>query len=209
MLGSIKSSKTTIGYVSMSSVNSEVKAIKINGVEATTENVVSGTYPISRPFIIATKGGISELAQDFINFIVSDDGQKVVEKNGYISLGAGEVFVSSYADGKIVIAGSSSVSPLMEKLKEAYSAINQNAKIEIQQTDSSAGIKAVESEICDIGMSSRALKESELEKGLETKVIAKDGISVIVNSANSIDDLTKDQVRSIFIGDITKWEELR
>jgi len=209
MLGSVKSNKRAVGYVSMSSVNSDVKALKINGVEANTENVVNDSYPISRPFIIATKGEISESAQDFINFIMSGAGQEVVQKNGYISLGEGGVFVSSYASGKVVVAGSSSVSPLMEKLKEAYMAINENAKIEIQQTDSSAGIKAVENAICDIGMSSRALKDSEKEKGLNTLTIAKDGISVIVNNENSIGDLSKEQVRSIFVGEVTKWDGLK
>jgi len=209
MLGSVKSNKRAVGYVSMSSVNSDVKAVKINGVEANTENVVNDSYPISRPFIIATKGEISELAQDFINFIISSDGQEVVQKNGYIGLGESSVFVSSYVSGKIVVAGSSSVAPLMEKLKEAYLVINENAKIEIQQTDSSAGIKAVENAICDIGMSSRSLKDSERDKGLNTLVIAKDGISVIVNKENSIDDLSKEQVKSIFVGEITKWDELK
>ncbi|MDR0303561.1 MAG: substrate-binding domain-containing protein [Chitinispirillales bacterium] len=209
MLSSIKSNKRSIGYVSMSSLNSEVKAIEINGVEANIENAVNDTYPISRPFIIVTRNQISELAQDFIKFIMSVNGQEVVQKNGYISLYESEVFVSSYVSGKIVVVGSSSVSPLMEKLKEAYSAINENAKIEIQQTDSSAGIKAVENAICDIGMSSRALKDSEKNKGFQIQIIAKDGIAVIVNNENSINNLSKEQVKSIFKGEISKWDELK
>jgi phosphate transport system substrate-binding protein len=193
----------------MGSLNSDVKVLKIDDAQATAENVVKGVYPISRPFIVATKGEVSEVAQDFINFIMSANGQKVVESNGYIAVENNGVFVSADVSGKIVVAGSSSVSPLMEKLKEAYTAINQNASIEIQQNDSSTGIKAVENDICDIGMSSRELKPAELEKGLNPIYIARDGLAVIVNKESNIDGLTKEQVKSVYLGDVTKWSELK
>ncbi|MDR0303562.1 MAG: extracellular solute-binding protein [Chitinispirillales bacterium] len=209
MIGSIKNNKRAIGYVSMGSLNSEIKALKINGVEASAKNVINNTYAISRPFIIANKSTISKAAQDFINFIMSVEGQKIVEKNGYISVGAVKTFVTSGASGKVVIGGSSSVSPLMEKLKEAYKALNANVQIEIQQNDSSTGIKMAESGVCDVAMSSRELKSGELEKGLTPTIIAKDGIAVIVNKENLIDNMSKEQVKSIFVGKVTKWSDLK
>jgi phosphate transport system substrate-binding protein len=209
MISSVKSNKKAIGYVSMGSLNSEVKALKINGVEANAKNVINNTYAISRPFIIATKGTVSKAAQDFINFVLSSEGQKIVGKNGYIIVGDPKAFVSSGVSGKVIIGGSSSVTPLMEKLKEAYNALNANAQIEIQQNDSSTGIKMAESGVCDIAMSSRELKSGELEKGLAPIVIAKDGIAVIVNKENSADNMSKEQVKSIFVGETTKWDDLK
>jgi len=209
MIGSVKSNKRAVGYVSMGSLNSEVKALKINGADANAKNVIDGTYPISRPFIIATKGAVSKQAQDFINFVLSSQGQKIVENNGYISVGAPKAFVSNKASGKVVVGGSSSVTPLMEKLKEAYKALNAGVQVEIQQNDSSTGIKMAENGVCDIAMSSRELKSSELEKGLSPVVIAKDGIAVIVNRDNLIDNMSKEQVKAIFVGEITKWDDLK
>jgi phosphate transport system substrate-binding protein len=209
MIASVKGNKKAIGYISMGSLNSEVKALKIGGVEANTKNVINDSYVISRPFIIATKGELSKAAQDFVNFIMSSEGQKIVEKNGYISIGGEKAFVSSKASGKVVVGGSSSVTPLMEKLKEAYKALNGNINIEIQQNDSSTGIKMAENGVCDIAMSSRELKSGELEKGLKPTVIAKDGIAVIVNKENSLDNLSKEQVKSVFVGEVKKWDALK
>jgi phosphate transport system substrate-binding protein len=209
MLSSVQTNKRAVGYVSMGSLSDVVKAAKINGVAATTANVLNGTYSISRPFLIATKGEISELAGDFVKFILSMDGQAIVGKSGYIGMTAIEAYIPSGISGKIVVAGSSSVSPLMEKLKEAYLKVNPNATIEIQSSDSSTGMKNAESGICDIGMSSRALKSSELEKGLNPTTIAIDGIAVIVNNANNVDNFTKEQVKEIFTGKLVEWKNVK
>jgi phosphate transport system substrate-binding protein len=209
MISSVETNKRAIGYISMGSLSNVVKAAKINGVEATAENVKNGTYEISRPFLIATKDELSDLAQDFVNFIFSADGQLIVAKSGYIGTGAKEAFISAGFGGKIVVAGSSSVYPLMEKLKEAYLKINPNAAIEIQGSDSSTGVKAVESGICDIGMSSRNLRASEIEKGIKPTIIALDGIAVIINNNNSADNFTKEQVKSIFTGLTLDWSDIK
>jgi phosphate transport system substrate-binding protein len=198
----------SIGYISLGSLNDTVKAVKIDGVEATVENIKNGKYKVARPFNIATKGELSDATQDFINFILSEDGQKVVEDAGYISKENIGPFTSSNPDGKVVISGSSSVTPVMEKLKEAYLKINSKVEIEVQLTDSTSGMNSVMEGVCDIGMASRELKDSEKEK-LDSYVIAMDGIAVIVNKGNSIDELSSDQVKKIFIGDITSWDDVK
>jgi len=198
-----------IGYISLGSLNDTVKAVKIDGAEATVENIMNESYKISRPFNIATKEGLSEVAQDFISFIMSADGQAVIEKNGYIKVSEEPAYAGSKPTGKIVVAGSSSVTPVMEKLKEAYLAVNPNASIEIQLSDSTTGMTSAIEGICDIGMASRALKDSELEAGLMPTVIAKDGIAMIVNLENPIEELTSEQVKSIFVGDLIKWSEVK
>jgi len=208
MISSVETNKRAIGYVSMGSMSDVVKAAKIGGVVANAENVTNGTYEIFRPFIIVTKYGLSDLANDFVKFILSTNGQNIVNKNGYISINETEIFVPSSISGKIVVAGSSSVAPIMEKLKEAYLKINPNATIEIQTSDSSTGVKNVENEICDIGMSSRTLKPSELEKGLNPTTIALDGIVIVVNKLNPLDNFTKEQIKSIFMGTTTKWSDV-
>lgn len=194
-----------IGYISLGALNDTVKALKIGGVEASEENINNGSYTLSRPFNIVTKDGISDVAQDFINYIMSDDGQKVIEDNGYISVSDGK-FESNGAKGKIVVAGSSSVTPVMEKLKEAYLAVNKEAEIEVQESDSTTGMTAAMEGTCDIGMASRELKDSESE--LKATAIAMDGIAVIVNKNNTLDDITSDQVKDIYLGDVTSWDEL-
>ena len=194
-----------IGYISLGALNDTVKALKIGGVEASEENINNGSYTLSRPFNIVTKDGISDVAQDFINYIMSDDGQKVIEDNGYISVSDGK-FESNGAKGKIVVAGSSSVTPVMEKLKEAYLAVNKEAAIEVQESDSTTGMTAAMEGTCDIGMASRELKDSESE--LKATAIAMDGIAVIVNKNNTLDDITSDQVKDIYLGDVTSWDEL-
>lgn len=208
MMSTVKGDTYSIGYISLGSLNKDVKALNVDGVEATAENVKSGDYTLSRPFNIVTKGTVGDAAQDFINYIMSGDGQKVVVDEGYVDVSSGS-FESTQAEGKIVVAGSSSVSPVMQKLKEAYASVNPNATIEIQTSDSTTGVESTINGICDIGMASRELKDSETEQGVEATVIAKDGIAVVVNNANPLTDITKDQIKSIYVGELTKWDELK
>ena len=207
MMSTVAGDEYAIGYVSLGSLDESVKAVKIEGAEATEENIKSGTYKVSRPFNIATKGEGSEVTKDFINFILSEEGQKVVSDNGYISMDDVKPFESNGATGKIVVAGSSSVTPVMEKLKEAYLAVNTGAEIEINQSDSTTGMTSAMDGICDIGMASRELKDEEAE-ALTATVIATDGIAVVVNNANPTEDLTSDQVKAIFTGETVAWDEL-
>lgn len=207
MMTNIAGDNYGIGYISLGSLNDTVKALQIDGVTASAENVKNGSYAIARPFNIAMKGEPTGLAKDFINFIMSADGQAVIGAS-YISIDeSAPAFASSKPSGKIVVAGSSSVTPIMEKLKEAYLAINTGASIEIQQSDSSAGITAAIDGSCDIGMASRDLKDSELEQLTSTQ-IALDGIAVIVNHANPATNLTAEQVRTIFTGEVLTWNEI-
>lgn len=208
MLTSVAGDEYAIGYVSLGSLNDTVKALKIDGAEATAENIKAGTYKIARPFNIATKGDATGLAADFINYIMSDEGQKVIEDNGYISQGSNGAFTSDGSTGKIVVAGSSSVTPVMEKLIEAYKAINKDAEIELQESDSTTGMTAAMEGTCDIGMASRELKESETEGGLTAQVIAMDGIAVVVNNSNPMDEMSSDNVKDIFTGAVTTWDEV-
>ena len=205
VLTSVAGNAYAIGYISLGSLNDTVKALKIDGAEATVENIKNGSYKAARPFNIVYKDGLSETAQDFVNFIMSKEGQEVIEGAGYISAAAGEAFSSANPSGRIVIGGSSSVTPVMGKLKEAYEKINANVTIEIQETDSTSGINGAIDGVCDIGMASRELKDSESGKGLSSTKIAIDGIAVIVNKQNTTDGLTTEQVGKIFMGQITKW----
>lgn len=209
MLTSVAGDTYAIGYVSLGSLNDTVKAVKIDGAEATVENIKSGTYKIARPFNIATKGEVSEAAQDFINYIMSEDGQKIISANKYIEVANSGAFTSTNPKGKIVVAGSSSVTPVMEKLIEAYKAINTNADIELQESDSTTGITSTSDGTCDIGMASRELKDTETALGLKATVIAMDGIAVIVNNNNPAEDYTVDQVKDIFTGSAAKWEDVK
>lgn len=207
MLTTVSGDEYSIGYVSLGSLNDSVKAVSIDGAEATVDNIKSGDYTIARPFNIATKGTPSDVAQDFINFIMSADGQAVISDNKYIPVDDGAAaFESNGANGKVVVAGSSSVTPVMEKLKEAYVAVNSGAEIEIQESDSTTGMTAAMDGTCDIGMASRELKDSETEGGLTAAVIAMDGIAVIVNNDNPTTDLSKDTVKGIYTGEITSWD---
>ena len=209
VMTTVAGNKNAIGYCSLGSLNDTVKAVKIDGVEATVDNINNGKYAISRPFNIATNGTPSEVTQDFINYILSEDGQKIVEENGYIKASDAGAFKSNGAKGKIVVVGSSSVSPVMEKLMEAYKKVNTGADVELQESDSTTGMKNAIAKTCDIGMASRDLKDSETSAGLKATVIAKDGITVVVNKENSIDNLTKDQVNNIYRGKITTWGEVK
>ncbi len=197
-----------IGYISLGSVNDTVKAVQIEGVDATTENVSNGTYQASRPFNIATKGEPTGVAQDFINYIMSAEGQQVIEDNGYVKTAPdAAAFAGTSPSGSIVVAGSSSVSPVMEKLIEAYTALNPNATIELQTSDSTAGMTAAIDGTCDIGMASRALKDEEASQ-LTGLTIANDGIAVVVAPTNPVENLTSEQVRQIFTGEVTTWDEV-
>lgn len=206
MLTTVSGSDYAIGYVSMGSMNDTVKAVSIEGVEATTENVGNGSYSISRPFNIVTGDDLSDAAQDFINYILSDEGQAVIEEEGYISIGSEGAYESNGASGTVSVSGSTSVSPVMEKLKEAYEEINGDVTVEIMTSDSSTGISDAISGTSDIGMASRDLKDSET--GVTATTIAMDGIAVIVNNNNTVDDLTLEQVAAIFTGEYTTWDEV-
>ena len=209
MMTSVAGNDCAIGYISLGSMNDTVKALPIDGAEASVENIKNGSYKVARPFNIATKAEVSEAANDFIAFIMSAEGQAVVETNGYIAVVEdATAFAGGKVSGKIVIAGSSSVTPVMEKLKEAYEAINPNVEIELQQSDSSSGMTATMDGVCDIGMASRALKDSETEAGLVPMTIAMDGIAVIVSPENPVEGLTSEQVRDIYMGEITEWSEI-
>ena len=207
VITNVKDNDAAIGYISLGSLNDTVKALKIGGVEATADNVKSGDYAVSRPFNIAYKGELSYVAQDFVDYIMSSDGQKIVSDNGYVTVSENAAYSGKKPSGKISVAGSSSVSPVMEKLAEAYQKVNTNAKVEIQTSDSSAGMQSAMGGTCDIGMASRDLKDEE-KSALKVETIAKDGIAVIVNNANTCDDLTLDQVKSIYTGETTVWSDI-
>lgn len=193
MMSTVAQDEYAIGYISLGSLDDSVKAVKVDGSEATAENIKNGSYKISRPFNIATKEDLSDAAQDFEDFILSTEGQKVVEDNKYIPLDDVSDYKSNGASGKVVVAGSSSVSPVMEKLKEAYQAVNSDVEVEIQTSDSTTGMQNAIDGVCDIGMASRELKDSEKEAGLTPTVIAMDGIAVVVNNDNPTDELSSDQ----------------
>ncbi|HWP80006.1 MAG TPA: substrate-binding domain-containing protein [Candidatus Acidoferrum sp.] len=198
-----------IGYISLGSLNDTVKAVAIGGVAPSVAGVKDGSYTVARPFNIVTKGEATGLAKDFIDYIMSAEGQKVIEDNGYISEGNTGAYAGSKPAGSITVAGSSSVTPVMEKLKEAYMALNTGASIDIQMSDSTTGMTSAIDGICDIGMASREVKDSELEKGLTPTTIAMDGIAVIVNKGNEVSDLTKEDVLGIYTGTVTDWSELK
>lgn len=208
MLTSVASDTYSIGYVSLGSLNDTVKAVKIDGAEATVENIKSGAYTIARPFNIATCGEVSDVAQDFINYIMSAEGQAVITENGYIGDETAAAFTSNGAIGKVVVGGSSSVSPVMEKLIEAYKALNAGAEIELQTSDSTTGMTGAADKTLDIGMASRELKDTEVAAGLTGTKIAMDGIAVVVNQENPVEDISTENVKGIFTGELMNWDEL-
>ena len=210
MMTTIAGNEKSIGYVSLGSLDEkQVKALRVDGVDATADNVKDGTYSVARPFNIVTRtGDVSDAAQDFINFIMSEEGQKVVEDNGYVSVGDAPAYEAAEVSGTVSVGGSSSVTPVMEKLKEAYAAANPNVEVSVQQSDSSTGVTSTVEGIFDIGMASRELKDSETEQGVEGTVIAMDGIAVIVNPANPLTNITSDEVLGIYTGELTKWDEI-
>ena len=208
MMNTVAGNEYAIGYISLASLDDSVKATKIDGAEATVENIKSGDYKVQRPFNIVTKEGLSDVAQDFVNYIMSTEGQKVVEENNGIPMDDVKPYESNGATGKIVVAGSSSVSPIMEKLKEAYLKVNTGAEIEIQTSDSTTGVTSVVDGLCDIGMASRELKDTEVAEGVTPTVIALDGIAVIVNNDSTVDDLSSEQVKEIYTGEVLTWDEV-
>lgn len=197
-----------IGYISLGSLNNTVKALEIDGVAATVENINNGTYKVYRPFNIATKEGLSETAQDFVNFIMSEQGQAIVAEEGYISVENSGSYTPSGKTGNVTVSGSSSVTPVMQVLKEEYEALNPDVTIELQQSDSTTGVNDAIAGTSDIGMASRALKDSELEQGVVGTVIANDGIAVIVNNESTVTGLTSEQVKGIYMGELTNWSEV-
>ena len=211
MMTTVAGDEQGIGYISLGSVNDTVKALKIDDVEATVENVKAGTYKIVRPFNIITNGELDkldEVSADFVNYILSADGQKVIEDNGYIAaVDDAKAYEAAGVSGKVVVAGSSSVTPVMEKLAEAYKALNADTTVEVQQSDSSTGVSMAIEGTCNIGMASREIKDSEAEKGAVATVIARDGIAVIVCPDAPIDGLTTAQVRAIYTGEVETWED--
>lgn len=208
MITNVAGEEHAIGYTSIGSISNTVKAVKIDGAEATAENVKNGSYKVSRPFNIVTRMQVSKVTQDFIDYIFSADGQKIVAEN-YIAVNdSGAVYSGTRPDGKVVVAGSSSVSPVIEKLKEGYMEVNPNAQIEIQTNDSTSGITATVEGTCDIGMSSRELTDSEEVQGVVSTAIALDGIAVIINPKNSVENLSAEQIKLIFTGRILTWGEV-
>ena len=208
MMTTVAGNKSSIGYISLGSLDDSVKAVEVDSVAPSAEAVKDGSYKVARPFNIVTKDGLSETAQDFINFIMSDEGQAVVEENGYVSQGSTGAFDGGKVSGKITVAGSSSVTPVMEKLAEGYEAVNKDVTVEVQQSDSTTGVNMAAEGTADIGMASRDLKDEEKDLGLTATVIARDGIAVIVNKDNDVDELTSDQVKAVYTGETTTWEDL-
>lgn len=209
MLTTVAGDEYAIGYVSLGSLDESVKALKIDGAEATEENIENGSYKVSRPFNIAVKEGAdNEVANDFITYIMSTEGQKIVADNGYIPVADTKAYDGTKPSGSAVVGGSSSVSPVMEKLIEAYKSVNPNAKIELQTSDSTTGMTSTLEGSYDIGMASRELKEEEVGQGLKATVIATDGIAVIVNNDNPTEELSSDQVKSIYTGETYTWDEV-
>lgn len=209
MMTTVAGNEYAIGYVSLGSLSDDVKALKIDGAEATADNIKSGDYKVSRPFNLVTKAAIdNEVAQDFVNYIMSTEGQSIVEENGYIAVEGVEAFEGTQPSGKAVVGGSSSVSPVMEKLIEAYKEVNPNAEIELQTTDSTTGVTSTMDGSYDIGMASRELKDSETAEGAKGIVMATDGIAVIVNLDSPVDELSSEQVKGIYTGETLTWDEV-
>lgn len=208
MMTTVAGDTYAIGYISLGSLNDSVKAVKVAGVEATAENVKSGAYKVARPFNIAWKeDALSDAGKDFIAYILSSEGQAIVNANGYVGSDDAAAYEAADVTGKVVVAGSSSVSPVMEKLAEAYMTVNSGVEIEIQTSDSTTGMTSAMEGACEIGMASRELKEAEAAE-LESTAIAMDGIAVIINNDNPAEDLSLEQICAIYTGETTAWNEL-
>lgn len=208
MMTTVAGNKNAIGYVSLGSLSSDVKAIKVDGAEPTVANIEAGTYKVARPFnLVYNDDKLSDVAVDFVKFIMSNEGQAIVTRKGYISVKTSDSYKSSGLTGTVVLDGSTSVGPLMDAIADEYKKLNPDVKVQIQQTGSSAGINSAIEGVCDIGMSSRELKSSESAK-IKAHKMATDGIAVIVNNSNTVDGLTSEQIRSIFLGETTSWDGL-
>ncbi len=209
MMTTVAGDEYAIGYISLGSLNDTVRPVKIDGIEPTAENIKNGKYKVSRPFVIATKEGNENPAMDaFISFIMSKEGQAVVTENGYISNDDAKPFEGSDEAGKVVVGGSSSVSPVIEKMIEAYKEINPNANIELQATDSTTGVISAIDGSYDIGLASRSLKENEIEQGLKAQIAAMDGIVIVTNHDSEIHELSSEQVQKIYKGGAYTWSEV-
>ena len=207
MITTVANSKNAIGYISLGSLNESVKALKIDGVAPSVANINNKSYTIFRPFNVVVKNK-TPLAEDFLSYAGSQNALAIIEKAGYIAVSK-NAFSSKKPKGKLVIAGSSSVTPLMEKLKEAYEKINPNANLEILQSDSTTGVNSTIEGIADIGMVSREVKQSELKKGLKVQVLALDGLAVIVHKSNKLDSISKENVKKIFMGELSEWDKIK
>ena len=208
VLTQVSGDKNAIGYISFGSLNDTVKALKVEGVEPSTATIESGDYKIVRPFNIAVKDGLSDAAQDFENYILSSDGQDIIEKAGYIKIDkSAAAYASNNASGKVVVSGSSSLTPVMEKLAESYQKANTNVTVDVQQSDSSTGIKDAINGTSDIGMASRDISDDELSQGIKSVTIAQDAIAVIVNKDNAVEDITMDEIKAIYTGSKTTWSD--
>lgn len=207
MLTNVSNDPAAIGYISLGSMNDSVKGLEIDGAAPSAENVENGSYKISRPFNLVLKDQLSAPADDFVSYIMSDDGQEIVAAEGYIPIEGSGAYKKKADSGKVVVSGSSSVTPLMEKLAEAYQKVNSGVSVEVQQSDSSTGITDAADGISDIGMASRELKDEEKELGISSRIIANDGIVVIVNKTNSANGLSSETVKKIYTGQIASWDE--
>ena len=209
MLTSVAGDPAAIGYVSMGSLNETVKAVSVDGNAATVEGIKDGSYTLARPFVVTTYGEVGEIAQDLLNYIMSAEGQAIINEEGYIAIDdAAEAYTAAGVSGEITVGGSSSVTPVMEKLAEAYMALNPDVTVVVQQSDSTTGVTGTIEGTVDLGMASRALKAEEEEQGVVGTTIAMDGIAVIVNLENDTEDLTTEQIMNIYTGAITDWSEL-
>ena len=208
VMTAVANDPTAIGYISLGSLNDTVKAVTVDGVKAGADTVKDGSYTLARPFNIVTNGDATDpVAVDFIAYCLSADGQALATDKGYIG-SEGEAFTSAQPAGKIVVGGSSSVAPLMEKLVEAYKTVNPNAEIEHLTTDSTTGVSGALDGSYTIGLASRELKDSETEAGAKATVLAMDGIAVVVNPENPVENLTVDQIKSIYVGEVSTWDEV-
>lgn len=209
MMTTVAGNANAIGYISLGSLNDDVKAISVDGIAPSVESVKDGSYPVARPFnIVYNEAALDDIAKDFIKFIMSAEGQAIVEEEGYVSQGNTGTYEASGIAGELSVGGSSSVTPVMEKLAESYEAINTGVTVEVQMSDSTTGVTSAAEGVCDIGMASRAIKEEEKALGLTDQVIAVDGIAVIVNNSNSISDLSSEMIKNIFMGDVTSWTDV-
>lgn len=204
MLSAVAGNKNAIGFISAAATNDKVKTLAIDGKLPQDE-----LYPLSRDFIVAYNNEkLNDLAKDFLTFLSSKKAADIVRQMGYYDMDASSQYVASPLSGKIVIAGSASVFPLMDRLREEYELLQPDVEIEIQQNDSSTGISLLSQDMTDFAMSSRNIKEGELEGDYGSMVLAGDAIAVIVHPDNAYDDISSQHLRSIFDGSIVRWEEL-
>ena len=199
-----------IGYISLGSLDNSVKAVNVNGIEATPENIMSGDYEVARNFNVAYGGELSEVAQDFWDFMFSAQAQELVAEEGYVSVDteATEYEAKALA-GDITIVGSTSVQPIMERMAQAYREYNPDVVIDITAPGSGAGVTAAIDGTADIGMASRELSDEEQAQLSETAAIAVDGIAVILHLDNITEDLSLEDISGIYSGDITTWDAVQ